>query len=101
MPNTEYHINKTQGEEHSVPCVQCAGRTTHKVLASVDVRGEDVSGLTVNIAARIMGVAEAGETLVSDAVCSATLGSGLNFGDARTTQLKGIPEPFTVRRWVQ
>ena len=42
MPNTvEYHLNKTQGEEHLVPCVTCTGRTTHKVLASVDVHGDD------------------------------------------------------------
>ncbi len=42
MPNTvEYHINKTQGQELSIPCVKCSGRTAHKVLASVDVRGED------------------------------------------------------------
>ncbi|MCH7788569.1 MAG: adenylate/guanylate cyclase domain-containing protein [Acidobacteria bacterium] len=70
-------------------------------VGDVDVRGDDVSGLTVNIAARIMGVAEGGETLVSDTVCSATLGSGLDFGDARTTQLKGIPEPFVLHRWVR
>jgi len=42
MPSTvEYYINKTQGEEHIVPCVKCTGKTTHKVLASVDIRGED------------------------------------------------------------
>lgn len=42
MPSTvKYHINKTQGEEHSLPCIKCTGKTAHKVLASVDVRGDD------------------------------------------------------------
>lgn len=42
MPSTvKYEINKTQGEEHLLPCIKCAGKTTHKVLASVDVRGNE------------------------------------------------------------
>lgn len=42
MPSTiEYVVNKTQGEEHVVPCIKCTGKTTHKVLASVDVRGDE------------------------------------------------------------
>lgn len=42
MLNTvKYHINKTQDEEHSLPCINCTGKTTHKVLASVDVRGDE------------------------------------------------------------
>ena len=34
-------INKTQGAEHSIPCLKCVGRTTHKVLASVEIRGDE------------------------------------------------------------
>ena len=68
-------------------------------LGDVDVRGDDVSGLTVNAAARIMGHAEGGETLVSESVRSATLGSGLDFERAGAVQFKGIPEPFTLHRW--
>lgn len=42
MPSTvKYHINKTQGEEHSLPCIKCTGKTAHKVLASVDIRGDE------------------------------------------------------------
>jgi Domain of unknown function (DUF4145) len=45
MPSTvKYHINKTQGEEHALPCIKCTGKTTHKVLASVDVRGDEGDG---------------------------------------------------------
>ncbi len=42
MPSTvKYHINKTQGEELLLPCIECAGRTAHKVLASADIRGNE------------------------------------------------------------
>ena len=42
MPSTvKYHINKTQGDEHTLPCIKCMGKTAHKVLASVDVRGDE------------------------------------------------------------
>jgi class 3 adenylate cyclase len=67
-------------------------------VGDVDVRGDDVSGLTVNIAARIMNCAEGGETLVSSSVRHATLGSGLGFEETGPVQLKGIPEPFTLHR---
>jgi class 3 adenylate cyclase len=70
-------------------------------VGDVDVRGDDVSGLTVNIAARIMGRAEGAETLVSESVRMATLGSGLVFDDAGAAQLKGIPEAFTLHRWLR
>ena len=70
-------------------------------VGDVDVRGDDVSGLTVNIAARIMGRAAENETLVSESVRSATLGSGLSFDDAGVAELKGLPEPFTLHRWLR
>ena len=67
-------------------------------VGDVDVRGDDVSGLTVNIAARIMGRAAGDETLVSESVRSATLGSGLSFDEVGVAELKGIPEPFALHR---
>lgn len=70
-------------------------------VGDVDVRGDDVSGLTVNIAARIMGRAAENETLVSESVRSATLGSGLSFDEAGLAELKGIPEPFVLHRWLR
>jgi class 3 adenylate cyclase len=69
-------------------------------VGDVHVRGDDVSGLTVNIAARIMNQAEGGQTLVSDSVRHATLGSGLAFEDTGAVPLKGITEPFTLHRWL-
>ncbi len=37
----DYHINKTQGNEFAIPCLNCTGKTTHKVLASVDMQGQE------------------------------------------------------------
>lgn len=67
-------------------------------VGDVDVRGDDVSGISVNVAARIMNHAKAGETLISDAVAQAVLGSSIQFNGADEVQLKGLPGRFTLRR---
>ena len=42
MPKTiQYRLNETQHTEHDLPCQKCAGRTTHKALVTVDVRGSE------------------------------------------------------------
>jgi len=68
-------------------------------VGDVDVRGNDVSGISVNVAARIMGLAVSGEVLVSETVRLATLGSGFNFSDERNVELKGVPEQWTIHAW--
>jgi class 3 adenylate cyclase len=67
-------------------------------VGDVDTRGTDVSGVSINIAARIMGRAGSGEILVSEAARLATLGSGHRFEAAETTTLKGIPEEWALFR---
>jgi class 3 adenylate cyclase len=70
-------------------------------VGDVDMRGDDVSGLAVNVAARIMAHAGADETLVSEAARQSALGSRHRFETIGTTQLKGIPEEWTLHRWLQ
>ncbi len=60
-------------------------------VGDVDARGDDVSGLAVNIAARVMARAEVGELLVSEAVPPVVAGSGFEFDDRGGHQLKGVP----------
>jgi class 3 adenylate cyclase len=67
-------------------------------VGDVDLRGDDVSGLAVNIAARIMSQANANETLVSETTRRATLGSAYRFDATGTTKLKGLPEHWTLHR---
>jgi class 3 adenylate cyclase len=67
-------------------------------VGDVDIRGDDVSGLAINVAARIMSHADADQTLVSEAARQATLGSTHRFDATRTTRLKGLPEQWTLHR---
>jgi class 3 adenylate cyclase len=57
----------------------------------VETRGDDLGGLAVSIAARICDLAEPRQALVSDAVRSHMVGSGLRFQDQGEHQLKGVP----------
>jgi class 3 adenylate cyclase len=57
----------------------------------VELRGEDVTGMGVNIAARVMGTAGPGEVVVSSTVKDLVAGSGLRFADRSTHDLRGVP----------
>ncbi len=60
-------------------------------IGEIEVRGDDVAGLAVHIAARVSGHALAGEVLVSRTVTDLVVGSGINFEDRGDHQLKGLP----------
>jgi len=57
----------------------------------VELRGDDVAGLGVNIAARIEALAGPGEVLVSRTVTDLVTGSELEFTDRGDHELKGVP----------
>jgi class 3 adenylate cyclase/alpha-beta hydrolase superfamily lysophospholipase len=57
----------------------------------VELRGDDVSGLGVNIASRIESLAGPSEVLVSRTVTDLVTGSGLEFTDRGPHDLKGVP----------
>ncbi len=56
-----------------------------------DRRGDDLAGIAVNVAARIVALAGTGEVLVSSTVRELVLGSGLEFVERGTHSLKGVP----------
>ena len=60
----------------------------------VEVSPDDISGLAVHLAARIMALAGAGEILVSRTVRDLVVGSELSFADRGEHELKGIEEPW-------
>jgi len=60
----------------------------------VEVSSDDISGLAVHLAARIMDLAGAGEILVSRTVRDLVVGSELQFADRGKQELKGIEEPW-------
>jgi class 3 adenylate cyclase len=62
----------------------------------VELRGEDVGGIAVHIAARVMGEAEPGEILASSTVKDLVVGSGILFTDRGSRALKGIPDEWRL-----
>ena len=57
----------------------------------VEVRGDDISGIAVHLAARVAAAAGAGEVLVSRTVVDLVAGSGLEFAARGQHVLKGVP----------
>jgi pimeloyl-ACP methyl ester carboxylesterase len=57
----------------------------------VELIGDDVGGMAVNIGARIGALADAGEVLVSSTVRELVVGSGLEFEERGVERLKGAP----------
>jgi class 3 adenylate cyclase len=62
----------------------------------VEAGADDISGLAVHLAARIMALSGAGEILVSRTVRDLVVGSELSFADRGEHELKGIPESWRV-----
>jgi class 3 adenylate cyclase len=62
----------------------------------IEQRGADIGGLGVHIAARIMGLAEPGNVVVSRTVKDLVAGAGFNFNDVWIHPLKGIAEPWQL-----
>ncbi len=62
----------------------------------VELAGAGVRGLAVHVGARIAGLAQAGEVLVSRTVRDLVSGSGIVFQDRGEHALKGVPEPWQV-----
>lgn len=62
----------------------------------VELAGTGIRGLAVHVGARIAGLAQAGEVLVSRTVRDLVSGSGIVFRDRGEHALKGVPEPWQV-----
>jgi class 3 adenylate cyclase/alpha-beta hydrolase superfamily lysophospholipase len=65
-----------------------------------EVRGDDLGGLAVHIAARIGSLAGPGEVLVSGTVKDLVAGSGLPFENRGEQELKGVPGTWRLYRAV-
>lgn len=85
------------GEARELGLEVRSGLHTGEVERSPD----DVSGLAVHLAARIMGLAAAGEVLVSGTVRDLVIGSELTFSEHGEHELKGVPGRWTVWKATQ
>jgi class 3 adenylate cyclase/pimeloyl-ACP methyl ester carboxylesterase len=57
----------------------------------IELVGDEIRGLAVHVAARVMAVAEKGGILVSATVKDLVLGSGIDFAERGTHRLKDVP----------
>jgi class 3 adenylate cyclase len=65
-------------------------------VGECELRGDDIGGLAVHIGARVAGLAQPGEILVSRTVRDLVAGSGLRFSDRGEHDLKGVPERWPL-----
>lgn len=65
-------------------------------LGEIERRGEDVAGVAVHLAARVMAAADGGEILTSAAIPLATMGGGFSFQSCGHRTLKGFDEEFEL-----
>ncbi|WP_108861483.1 adenylate/guanylate cyclase domain-containing protein [Ruegeria sp. Alg231-54] len=65
-----------------------------------ELRGDDISGIAVNVAARILDVTPGGACHVSSTVRDLTTGSGLEFAPAGTHEFKGVPGTWDLHATV-
>ena len=88
--------------------VQCAARLCSGIeragvqlragvhTGEIELRGKDIGGLAVHIAARIMSVAGPGEVVTSRTVKDLAVGAGIDFRDRGPHELKGLAEPWDL-----
>ncbi|HME05174.1 MAG TPA: adenylate/guanylate cyclase domain-containing protein [Solirubrobacteraceae bacterium] len=62
----------------------------------VELRGDDVAGIGVHIAARVAALAGSGELLASRTVKDLVAGSGYTFASRGVHSLKGVPEQWEL-----
>ena len=99
------HFATFDGPARALRCA-CAIRTSVKRLGieirsglhtgEVEVRNDDLGGIAVHIGARVSALAGAGEVLVSSAVPPLVAGSGIDFRDRGTHELRGVDGRWTL-----
>ena len=65
-------------------------------VGDVERRGDDVSGLAVNLAARAMDQAQPGEILITESAAISVVGAGLNPTLQGRYDLKGLPGDWAL-----
>jgi class 3 adenylate cyclase/pimeloyl-ACP methyl ester carboxylesterase len=93
------------GPARAIRCALALGEATRALgldlhlglhTGECEVRGDDLGGLAVHIAARIASVAAPGEVLVSSTVKDLVAGARIDFVDRGEHELKGVPGTWTL-----
>jgi class 3 adenylate cyclase len=61
-----------------------------------EVRGDDIGGIAVHIGARVSALAGANDVLVSSTLRDLVIGSGLEFEERGSYELKGVPDEWRL-----
>lgn len=69
-------------------------------IGEVELAGDDLQGITVHEATRIMAAAGSGEVFVSEPIVALCRGTDLAFEDAGEHELKGVPDRWRLYRVV-
>jgi class 3 adenylate cyclase len=80
------------GDIHQLGCEAYAGLHA----GEIELLSDDVAGIAVHIAARVMSCAAPGEVLVSSTVKDLVVGSGMQFIDRGRQTLRGIPDAWQL-----
>lgn len=94
------HLATFEGPTYAIRCAE--GLRTDAEALGIEIRtgvhtgeceliGDDIGGIAVHIAARIMSQAAPGEILVSSSLRDLVVGSGIGFDDRGSHELKGVP----------
>ncbi len=62
----------------------------------IELHGDDLAGIAVHVAQRVMTLAQPGEVLVSRTVADLIAGSDIELLDLGEHDLKGVPEPWRI-----
>ncbi|MFB9266055.1 adenylate/guanylate cyclase domain-containing protein [Bradyrhizobium erythrophlei] len=93
------------GPARGVRCAAAIAESVHTLgidvraglhTGEIELKGDDIGGIAVNIAARVATMAGAGQTMVSSTVRDLVAGSGLRFEDRGLHHLKGLPEKMQL-----
>jgi class 3 adenylate cyclase len=93
------------GPGRAIECARQIVETAHplgiRIRAGIhtgecEVRGDDIGGIAVHIAARVSALAGADEVLVSRTVKDLVAGSGIQFDDRGEHTLKGVPDSWRL-----
>jgi len=93
------------GPARAIRCAQAIVEATARLGVEVrmglhtgecEVRGDDLGGLAVHVAARVGALATPGQVLVSGMVKNLVVGSGIEFDDRGEHQLKGVPDSWRL-----
>jgi class 3 adenylate cyclase len=94
------HLATFEGPTYAIRCAEAlqseAESLGMEIRAGVhtgecELIGDDIGGIAVHIAARVMAQAAPGEILVSSSLRDLVVGSGIGFEDRGSHELKGVP----------